>query len=271
MNVTGILLSYNATLGMIHTFRHYFLFPAKWGKEEGCAKLQEKVDALREKMKVSIPIKVAVNPWMSWSAHGAAIYGKGAITVPPSEIDPNEKLSDDVQTALLAHEIAHIKYNDGPWPFLITIVVFTVSSFFLWHVLPIEIAHYGFLFSLIPSISEMFRQMVLQERQADTKACKALSIDQKKAFLNWLERQWIEMRNYRNDPRVYTITSIWRKTWYDPGGNFVLKRLSHPTWKERIYLVRSQIKAEERVEPQIKQPRWLSWIILNERFFAQKS
>ena len=39
--------------------------------------------------------------------------------LPSEEIDENKCSSDDVQTAILAHEIAHIKHNDGAWTMLI--------------------------------------------------------------------------------------------------------------------------------------------------------
>jgi len=78
----GNLLLHSIGLSLFYLGEDFFLMSVRFGDDEGCESLPKKVDNLKEKMGVNIPVKVVENSWMPWAAHGSVVYGKGGITVP---------------------------------------------------------------------------------------------------------------------------------------------------------------------------------------------
>ena len=73
--------------------------------------LQEKTQELAKKMGVTIPVRAVEQSRFSWAAHGCVFFGLAHISVPSDLVD------SVLHTAILAHEIAHIKLNDCFWMF----------------------------------------------------------------------------------------------------------------------------------------------------------
>lgn len=231
-----------ALSGAVFALRDFALLPIQFGNAKGCYFLQAKVDQLRKKIGIPFPIYVTCNDFLSWAAHGSAFSRRGGITVPLSETMPKTKQSDDTQIALLAHEISHITQNDGPWLLCVITISFVAFSVFFGNVLPGVMPLYSCSLALIPTLIFLFEQIIEQEREADLEACRWITRDQKEALVNWLKKQKVERQKFRNDPSVSLLKSLWRKIWYDRGGNTLLEKMTHPTLRERIRYIHKQIR-----------------------------
>lgn len=231
-------------LSAIPILRDWFLVPVRVGDDDGCEGLQKKVDDLKRKMDVNIPIKVAEYPLMPWAAHGTACFGAAGITVPSKEIDPEKREEDDLQIAILAHEISHIKHNDGAWIFAVTVVSVVASYVLAWLICPPAWIFVAEQVVAIPLLAAMSARSRRQEHAADVEACKYLTDRQKEKIGDWFENIRHARILYRNAPNLSTISTLWRKFWINSEGEHLIGRLTHPTQKSRVQYFRSQIRNE---------------------------
>jgi Zn-dependent protease with chaperone function len=241
MSLPSTLASDVGKLSACFLARDYFLVPVKTGVDEGCENLQEKVDTLRKKMDVPIPIKVVKHSAFPWHAHGALIYGSGGITVPRLFFF---QASEDAQIAILAHEIAHIKHNDGPMLLVTLIIIEVVFNIFLWSVLPAVLLPYLGLIMYIPFFTGIFLRSVYQERLADLEACKYTTNTQKRAMIEVFENLRQKNLEWRNDPAITGIWKSLRRLRVDEKGDSLFARITHPPLTERICYITEQIKPE---------------------------
>lgn len=224
--------------------RDWFLLPVKVGDNEGCEGLQEKVDALKKKMHVDIPIKVREHPAIPWAAHGGCCYGAAGITVPSSEISEETREKDDLQIGILAHEISHIKHNDGPWTLVIVVVALAASIVFVWAVCAPAWISIAEGFAIIPTFAALSIRSRMQERAADVEANKYLTNSQRQAISDFFENHRLDNLALRNQEDASLITRVWSKIYYNSEGESLLGRLTHPTLKSRTEYFRAQITPE---------------------------
>nr|NGX27753.1 Protease HtpX [Chlamydiota bacterium] len=208
--------------------RDWALLPVKMGDEKGCENLQKKVDDLREKMHVDIPIKVAEYSACPWAAHGGICFGAGGITVPSTEIKELIRENDDTQIALLAHEISHIKHNDGPWMLVITLVTLAVATVFAWWACPEAWFFIAEQLIMIPVLPAFFIRSRIQERAADVEACKHITNAQKQAISDFFEKIRQNRLDDRSDPNLSPLKKLWKRFWINSDGDFLLEGLMHP-------------------------------------------
>lgn len=242
----GNILTINSLImGSVLSARDLFLYPVKLGSSAGCGSLQKKVDQLKEKMGVDIPITVAVNDSFPWAAHGCSVYGRAGITVPSTGV----LYSPDTQIAILTHEISHIKHNDGAWMLVAALVTFAVSTVFLWYTLPAALVTYVEWIAMIPTLAAFFIRSVRQEKAADREACKYLTTSQKKAFCDFFDRLLKAKIKYRNEKGLSGFSRAWRHLTIDKNGESLLGRLTHPTMTSRIQFFRSQMNVHAGRQP----------------------
>ncbi len=207
-------------------------------------------------MGVDIPIKVAEHPAIPWAAHGGVCFGAGGITVPSTELKENLRENDDVQTAILAHEISHIKHNDGPWILVITLVTLAVATVFAWWACPEAWFFIAEQLIVIPVLAALFIRSRIQERAADVEACKHITNAQKQAISDWFEKHRQNRLDDRNDPNLSPVWKLIKKCLINSDGDSLLGRLTHPSLKSRAQYFRSQITKE----PTKTTSSWLRWI-----------
>lgn len=249
MTIAKSLLD-GAVFGSIFLFRDVFL-GFTWNCKE--SPLQKKVDLLAKQMEVDVPIRTLEKDSWAWYAHGCSLYGKAAITVPSLQF--GTKFKDSEVTAVLAHEIAHIKHNDAFWFGLlvtVTVVAFSIiSSWILAPLLPFVVN------SLILNgcvLWVIHLRSVSQENQADDEALQYLNNQQKRAFIHFFEKvrkQNLMLRNSINTGTWYgKILNGFVRLIINSNGEDLRARFTHPTLESRIAKVQKSIQEE---------PSW-SWL-----------
>jgi len=228
-------------MGAVLSARDLLLYPVILGSSAGCGSLKKKVDQLKEKMGIDIPITVSANDSFPWAAHGCAVYGRAGITVPTREVGHFTSESDDIRTAILAHEISHIKHNDGAWGLAIILVTFAAFSVIFWYTFPVVLLPYVDLFACIPAMTAFFIRSVRQEKAADKEACKYLTSSQKKAFCDFFDRLLKAQIKYRNEKGISNFSRAWRRLTIDENGESLMGRLTHPTLASRIQFFHNQM------------------------------
>lgn len=202
--------------------------------------LQQKVDDLANKMGVKTPVKALEDNDQSWRAHGNALFGQAAITVP--HLGTNQLFSDDLSTAILAREIAHIKNNDS----FRSLLVLTMSV-----VLPILFPPFscsGIASKLLWATIKFAGVFGLQhfhtqylENQADEEVLKILTDNQKKALADWYEQTLIENVQWRSEKEISPIKKRFRRACVNTNGNYFDANLIHTSLTSRVKRIRDSI------------------------------
>jgi len=207
-------------------------------------------------MGVEVPIHVFENDYRPWHAHGCSLYGKAAITVPSLYF--GERVNNDQHTAILAHEVAHIKHNDAAWFGLLvvtSVVAFSILGSVLTPFVPFIVKNI-----LINGciLYVMHFRSVSQENRADDEALQFLNTKQKRAFIRFLEGV--------RDKNIALRNSINTETWYgkilnglirlqiNSKGENLQARITHPTLESRIAKIQKSIQEEPSVVWS-----WLPW------------
>jgi hypothetical protein len=214
---------------LIWQLRDFFLLPVKLGDTLYCRKLQEKADAIAKRMGVQIPITVSEHPSFPFMAHGTVLHGRGGITVPANEWKKNNPAIN----AILAHEIAHIKHNDGLiWACLVTVsyvalnILFTCMTGVPW---------VGDLMGGLGALLTLSISSIKREEAADAEALKHITDADKKAFIHLLKREietnkWV-WKDAENEP---FYSRFFTRLLVNSEGEYLLNSLTHPTHANRI-------------------------------------
>lgn len=200
----------------------------------GCPRspLQKKVNELAKRMGVATPIRVVEQDLFPWAAHGAVLYGKGAITVPNAIFHPNP----NAVTGILAHELAHIKHNDWVRIVLILPAIATVVSAVL---LPLNLPQLvETLLWIVGVCLPLQRVLINRESQADDEALRYLSYVEKRALMNDFDKIRRERLEWRNEKDLSSLSRFIRKCRVTSTGEVSLLVRTHPTLSSRIEKIR---------------------------------
>ena len=221
------LLCCNLFISGINIFRHIYLGPVRSRNKENA--LEEKVSSLAKKMGVRGKIEVVKNNNVGYvfEAYGCSAFGKAGITLPAHLMNP---FSEKTDTAMLAHEIAHIKNNDAMWLWMIPVIVAVAVTVLFLAVAPLVTAEFlGFIVEIISLVA----YSRFCEQRADLEACKYLTNDEKRAFADWMKSYQKLNLDRRNKKGIGIIQRLWRNLTYDAKGNDLLD-FFHPSLSTRI-------------------------------------
>lgn len=215
--------------------RDWALLPVKVGDDEDCEDLQARVDSVKKRMGVDIPITITEHPGMPWAAHGGTWYGAAGITVPTRELYEMEKRPGILQNAFITHEIGHITNNDGAKLHIIVCITFVALKVIFSAMLPVGWLVTKELLATAGFFTAALVRSRFQERAADITACRFMTRGEKLALSGEFERireSNIESRNSLIGPDQSIFSKI-RGRFITPSGESIFGLLTHPSLTSR--------------------------------------
>lgn len=189
--------------------------------------LQEKTQELAKKMGVTIPVRAVEQSRFSWAAHGCVFFGLAHISVPSDLVD------SDLHTAILAHEIAHIKHNDCFWMFVITTITSIAACSIAPYLFPTSV-FFQQIFCFLSFLFAVHVKSVRQEKFADAEAMRYLNNDQKLAIGEFFEvSREANLRNRAAEGKPKWVKFL-KRCWIDANGDSLRGKFSHPSLISRI-------------------------------------
>ncbi|NGX48381.1 MAG: Protease HtpX [Chlamydiae bacterium] len=208
---------------------------------ERAEKIQKKVNELKKKMNVSIPVTVMTGT--EWAASNSPAPGEQAEIYFPALPMEEIPTTSDCETAILAHELAHLKFDHSSKQYLYSLlkkimpIIFSLvaSTLIIDHFFPTEFANLKF-FAKANAIA-LFFIVVFKDKQhhrvneveADTEALKYLNRKEKLARMEDLKAHQLKARQQQN--------------WLDEKiGKFFG---THPSDKSRIEQIQKNIDSSQ--------------------------